>query len=488
MILLFHPRSTRPKNRRFPLSVLSLAAVLDGKVEYEIVDGNLDPDPLGMLDTLARERPVEALAVSVMPGPQMVAALEVSKQFRNRHPRTPVIWGGYFPSLYPAATLNAPYVDVAVRGQGEDTFTELLLALRKGRDFRDISGLSYKDRFGLQVHTPDRAIKSPGDFPWMPYHRLRNPEKYIARTFLGTRTVVHQASFGCPYRCKFCGVIELSGGRQKSEPPERTAAILTHLQRSFSINAVQFYDNNFFLREDHAVELAERITPLDLGWWCEARIDTLLRYSDTTLRALRRSGCKMIFFGAESGSDQVLREMKKQLTSGQTLELARRIREFGIIPEFSFVVGNPADPETDLRTNMRFIREIKRLNPDSEIIIQHYTPTPHPDGMYGGVDSQVQFPGTPEEWASPRWFNFTVRRDPALPWLPQRTKNLIDAFETVLACRWPSVQDSRMTRWGKFALKVLSWWRYKLEVYSRPFELQAARHLLRQRDPKVESL
>jgi pyruvate-formate lyase-activating enzyme len=322
----------------------------------------------------------------------------------------------------------------------------------------------------------------------MPYHRLRDPQKYIARTFLGTRTAVHHASFGCPFRCTFCGVTEVAGGRQKSEAPERTASVLAQLKRQLDINAVQFYDNNFFLREDDAVELAERIAPLDLGWWCEGRIDILNRYSDATLRTLRKSGCKMIFLGAESGSDRVLREMDKQITTAQTLELAARFRQFDIIPEFSFVIGNPKAPEEDLRTDMEFIRKLKKINPISEIIVQHYTPTPHPDGMYGDIDDKITFPKTPDEWATPRWYNFTVRRDPQLPWLPRKTKRLIDSFETVLQCRWPSIQDSRISRGARATLKALSWWRYELNLYAWPLELEAAQKVLRPRNPKVESV
>jgi radical SAM superfamily enzyme YgiQ (UPF0313 family) len=488
MIVLLHPRSTRPKNRRFPLSVLALAAVLEGKEEYEIVDGNADPDPRATLEQIMQRTPAEALAVSLMPGPQMAEAVKLSQWFKSRFPRVPIVWGGYFPSLYGDTCLNAPYVDIAVRGQGEDTLLELLPAMRNGKDFRNINGLSYRDAFGLHVHTKDRGIRSPGDFPVMPYHRLRHPEKYIARTFLGDRTAVHHASYGCPFRCKFCGVTEVAHGRQKSESPERTASVLEHIQRQYAIDAVQFYDNNFFLREDDSAELARRITPLKLSWWCEGRIDILLRYSDATLRALKQSGCKMIFLGAESGSDKILKEMDKQLTSGQTLELAARIRQFGIIPEFSFVIGNPQEPDQDLRINMQFIRKLKSVNPEAEIIVQHYTPTPHPDGMYGEIDGKIQFPKTPEEWATPRWFNFTVRQDPALPWLPRRTKRLIDAFETVLACRWPTIQDSRISRWARATLKGLSWWRYKLNVYAWPFELELAQKLLRPRNPKVESV
>ena len=106
MIILLHPRSTKPKNRRFPLAVLSLAAVLDGKEQYVIVDGNADPHPQLTLDRLAQQGNVTFLAVSVMPGPQMVAAIPLCREFRSKYPLIPIVWGGYFASLYTDAALN----------------------------------------------------------------------------------------------------------------------------------------------------------------------------------------------------------------------------------------------------------------------------------------------------------------------------------------------------------------------------------------------
>ena len=79
MIILLHPRSTRPKNRRFPLSVLALGAILEGKEDYQIVDGNIDPHPMETIEQIAREHSLEMLGVSVMPGPQMVQAIALSK-------------------------------------------------------------------------------------------------------------------------------------------------------------------------------------------------------------------------------------------------------------------------------------------------------------------------------------------------------------------------------------------------------------------------
>jgi radical SAM superfamily enzyme YgiQ (UPF0313 family) len=486
MILLLHPRSTKPKNRRYPLSILAIAAVLEGREEYHIVDGNVDD--LSDVDDWATPagKVPEVLAVSVMPGPQMVSAIPLCRAFRRKFPAVPIVWGGYFASLYPNAALKADYVDFVVVGQGEDTFLELLAQLRGARRFQDVKGLSWKDAFGLHVHNANRPLRSPGDFPWFPYHRL-DPAKYILPTFLGSRTAVHHASMGCPFRCNFCGVTPIYD-REKIDSPERTTAILTHLKHQYGVNAVQFYDNNFFLREDHARELAERITPLGLRWWCEARIDILDSFSDDTLRRLRAAGLVMVFSGVESGSDAVLKRMKKQLTSEQILSFARRIRAFDIIPEYSFIFGDPQDAERDTSQTIEFIRKVKELNPATEIIVQTYVPTPQANGMYGGVDNQVRFPSTPDEWASEVWFKYTIRTDPQLPWLPRHVKRRIHDFETVMRSRWPTVQDLRLPIWGRYLLRSLSGWRYTLGIYDYPFELRWAQKAVRLRQPRFESL
>ena len=487
MIILFNPRATKPRNRRFPLSVMALAAVLEGREKYEIVDGNVDDHPTQTILELVRNGSVELLGVTVMPGPQMAAAIEACREIRHLVPRLPIVWGGYFPSIYTDAALNARYVDYVVRGQGEDTLLELLDAIRGNRPFEKILGLSYKDVFGLHRHNAERLMQPPDAFPWSPFHRIP-VEKYLRPSFFGKRTAAHHASIGCPFRCSFCGVHAIYGNRELVESPARTEAILRHLKEHYGADSVQFYDMNFFLKESHVRELAERIAPLGLHWWCEARIDTFNRYSDATLDAIRRAGCTMIFFGAESGSDWALKEMQKDITTEEILAVARRIRQFGIIPEFSFVIGNPRDPERDTRETLQFIRKVKRINRTSEIIIYHYTPVPQRTSMYGHVEGQVAFPTTPDEWATKRWMDFTLRIDPNTPWLTRKTKNLIDNFETVVSSRWPTVQDIRAPRWSRVLLKTLSAWRYASRVYAFPKELRWAQHFITLRKPKEESL
>ena len=487
MIVFYNPKATRFRNRRLPLSVLAIAAVVEGREDYAIVDGNLDPHPTETLLSILREKPVELVAVTVMPGPQTVGAVAACREIRARFPHVPIVWGGYFASNYTLTVMNAAYVDFSVRGQGEQTFLELLEALRGGRDFSTIQGLSYKNRDGKVHHNPERPMRSLDDFPWYPYHRIPT-DKYLLPTFLGRRTAVHQASLGCPFRCNFCGVVTFSGSREKMESPARTEAILRHLAKQYGADAVQFYDNNFFLREEHTRELADRLAPLKLRWWCEGRADIMMRYSDATFEALRRAGCTMIFFGAESGSNENLKEMNKDLCAEDTIGLASRIRGFNIIPEFSIIFGNPKDPEGDTRDCIHFIRKLKKLNPQAEIIVEHYTPVPQRARMYGGIEDKIQFPATPDEWTTERWQRFATQKDPQTPWLKPRTKRLIDNFELVVSSRWPTVQDLRLPSWGRLALQGLSSWRYRLGVYTAPIELKWTQQLINLRKPKAESL
>ena len=118
MIILYNPKAARYRNRRLPLSIMAIAAILEGREEYAIVDGNLDLHPTDTIATLIERHAVEMLAVSVMPGPQTVGAVSTCREIRARFPHVTIVWGGYFATNYTAAVLNADYVDFAVRGQG----------------------------------------------------------------------------------------------------------------------------------------------------------------------------------------------------------------------------------------------------------------------------------------------------------------------------------------------------------------------------------
>jgi hypothetical protein len=488
MILFVNPRATRPNNRRFPLSVMAVGAALPADTTWEILDGNMPGIDLPR-EVAARvdaqqgtSDPVRMVALTVMPGPQLASAVPLTRAIKARYPSLPIVWGGNFPSLYPAPVLNASYIDWAVRGQGEETFAELLEVVNGHRDPKTVRGLCFREADGTHWIGEERRWKGPDDLPPPPYHKIDVAE-YLHPTFLGERSGVYQSSIGCPYGCKFCGVISVYGSRERVQAPARTAEHLAFLARQHGMDSVHFYDNNFFVKEEHARELAERIRPLGLRWWCEARVDALVRFSDDTWRSLRRAGLTMVFCGAESGSDEVLQKMNKGITTAQVLEVAARSRAHGIIPEFSFVFGDPDDPEREIENTLAFVRQLKDVNPAMELISYFYTPTPQRRGTYGDVDALSMTPTSLDEWTEPKWIAWMTHEDPDVPWMDRRLKARVEDFHLVLQSRFPSVHDWRTARWGKVVARVLAGRRWARGQYDEPRALRAVRRLAR-REPE----
>jgi radical SAM superfamily enzyme YgiQ (UPF0313 family) len=484
MIVFVNPRATRPKNRRFPLSLMAVGAALPPDIDWEIVDENkpdIDvPAEVGRLVAAgaATGDPVELIALTVMPGPQLVSAVRLSKVLKSLHPDIPIVWGGNFGSLYPAPVLDASYVDWLVRGQGEQTFVELLEVLRGEREADSVAGLAFRKLDGSHHLGPERTWLGPAELPAPPYHKIDIGD-YLHPTFLGRRSGVYQASIGCPYACSFCGVISVFGRKEKVQEPARVAADLGYLVREHAMDSVHFYDNNFFLNEAHALGLAEALRPLGIKWWCEARVDALIRFSDETWRALKAAGLTMVFCGAESGSDEVLAKMRKGITVAQIEEVARLCGIYGIIPEFSFVFGDPDHPAREIDNTLRFIRRLKGINPQLEIIRYFYTPTPQRGDTYGNVDALGGTPTDLDEWVRPEWVNWMTHEDPHVPWLDRDLKARVEDFELVLKSRFPSVHDRQTRPWGKLAGQILALRRWQSGHYTDPELLRRVRTLAR---------
>jgi len=229
-------------------------------------------------------------------------------------------------------------------------------------------------------------------------------------------------------------------------------------------------------------------------WWGEGRIDTINKYSDDSLALMRASGCKMIFFGAETGNDEVLKRMDKGGTQSadQIRSFAARMAKFDIIPEYSFVLGTPADtPEQVMKQidqDIAFIKEIKSINPKTEIIIYVYSPVPTEGSeMYNKVlQTGFRFPEKLEDWISPQWESFDLRKNPLTPWLTSEMIDKIKDFETVLNGYYPTISDIRLTSIKKKVLRTISYLRYKTGIYHKPYELKALQILWKYRQPEIE--
>jgi anaerobic magnesium-protoporphyrin IX monomethyl ester cyclase len=502
LVLLINPRICSPRSARLPLSLLSLGAVLEGRYTYRILDGNLVPDLHAAVQAVLRDAPRAVAAVTVMPGPQVATAIEISAAIRAFRPDVRIVWGGYFPTLYPDAAINAPYVDAVVRGQGEDT---LLAWLDRVHDADGLPvsadgmhGVTWR-RGNAIVHNSERAFRAPDDLPPLRYDRLDNLGAYLATTFMGKRTAVHQAAIGCRYRCTFCGVVSMFNGHTSLQGPERLRSSLRVLQQDLGADGVQFYDNNFFDRPETSAAVLEVLARAAMPWWCYARADALAAFTPRMWDLVRQSRLRMAYIGAEAGSNDALRRMQKGARVEQTLEVAAKLRENGVVPEFSFVLGGPDDPEGETERTLAFVRQLKRIHRTCEVILYFYSPTPQRDprttardGALGppvlahyGPDGPT-LPTTPEEWTEPRWIRYVCHQD--APWLSPRVRQRVRDFARVLECRFPTVQDQRTPRWQKSLLREAARWRWASGVYGRPWELDLLRRGIVLRQPQAEGL
>ncbi len=478
MIVLLNPWSTPSHKKPLPASLLALAAVLEGKHEYAIVDGNVEADPVARIVEMGRSGRLTAVGLTVMPGPQLGHAVADSRRLKAALPGVPIVWGGYFPSQHAATCLRDPSVDFCVVGQGEETLLELLGVLERGGPLVSIRGLGYREG-GRVVVNPPRPLAPLEALPDWPYDRVPM-ERYFHKHYLGERVASHHSSYGCPFACNFCAIVGLVNQRWLPQSPERVARIVGLLHDRWRADAVQFWDMDFFVSEPRTAEFAERIAPLGMTWWALGRVDELMRYSDATWSRMKASGLKMIFCGAESGSDEVLARMNKggKAAANLTVELVRRMRSYGILPELSFVLGNPPDPEADIRASMDFIRKLKRVNPETELILYMYSPVPLDGTLYADARAMgFSFPETLDEWVRPDWQGFSLRRDPRTPWLRRGLNRRVRNFESVLNAYYPTVTDIRLTGLRRAALRTLSAWRYHAQVYALPLELRAFHHL-----------
>ncbi len=496
-IILYNPPSNTRRKPVLPMSLLALGALLDGTYEYQIIDGNIEHDPLEVIGRAAKAG-ADILAVTVMPGPQLNHAVPLCREIRSRYPQMTIIWGGYFPTQHYDACLKSDYVDYVVRGHGEVSFCQLIDALRSGGSVTGIPGVLASPaitgsatlipelRIDLRPVAP-APIPHPDQLPDFPYQRVEM-QRYIRPTFMGNRTAPHHSSYGCPFFCNFCAVVNMVGGRWLAQSAERTANVVRRLVTEWNADSIEFYDNNFFVHEARTAEFAERIMDLKIGWWGEARIDTMLKYSDRTWQLMRDSGLRMVFLGAESGSNETLRRMNKGGTASteKTLEIAHKMAEYKIVPEMSFVLGNPPDPESDVRQTIAFIRRVKQVNPQTEIILYMYTPVPLAGELYDQARAEgFQFPETLEQWIDPTWQEFSQRRSSGMPWLHDPLRRHIHDFERVLNAYYPTSTDTRLTPLRRRVLQSAAAWRYHTGIYRFPLELRILSRLLPYQRPET---
>jgi anaerobic magnesium-protoporphyrin IX monomethyl ester cyclase len=366
---------------RMPNGALaSLAGNVDAHHRVAIADLILaHRNVRGTVETLVSDLRPDVVGLSVMTF-QRRTALNIARLVRQLRPETRVVVGGYDPSLAPDAYAGSPDVDFIVRGEGEETLSDLLRALESGGGYRGIAGLTYRSADGL-TRNPDRAIARLATNPLrLPNRSARVLSGY---TLLGRDVDVVETSRGCTFDCSFCSIIEMRGRNFHTYPIERVMADVGDA-RSRGARTIFLVDDNITLDIRRFEKICQAIIDSgfdDVDYVVQAMTAPLAEHGATLAPLMRRAGFRYVFLGIENVLDADLAFLKARAKNARrvngrtvgnaTIDAITHLHRNGLFVVGGMIVGNPDDTTESIEANLAFARQYIDWP-----YIQH--PTPYP--------------------------------------------------------------------------------------------------------------
>jgi anaerobic magnesium-protoporphyrin IX monomethyl ester cyclase len=338
---------------------LSSRQLIDRVVEYE-------PDVFGVGTT----------TMGYQEGLSLVSSV------KERLPRTFTVMGGPHVTFTDQETLRqCAGLDTVVRGEGEKTFEELLLARQSGASLSTIEGLTYRVN-GDILRNPDRPFVQDLDSLGFAGYHLLPMEKY--RMGRGNLFACMITSRGCPYCCNFCSSSNLFGKRWRFRSPEHVVAEMEYLKDRFGCQEVEILDDTFTVSPQRADRICELLINKnwDLLWSASSRIGTL---TSKLADKLKRAGCTTLYLGFESASQEVLDSLCKGIKLEEAFKTMEVVRKAGLRAIGSFILGCPADTVETIKKTVRYARALSPRYAQFTLLTP-YPGTPlYNEAMAGGL-------------------------------------------------------------------------------------------------------
>ncbi len=452
-VVLYNPRSDF---YTMPLALIAIASHLD-RERYEpvIVDARLEREPVAAL--LRAAEGAMCVGVTVLTGAPIRDAVRASRAIKARQPELPIVWGGWHPSMFGAECLEESSVDVTVQGQGEVTFLEILERLGRGEMLDGCLGSTYR--------AGDGSVRENGARPLEDVNALR-PHDYAlidVERYYGLKGKVqldYITSQGCRFRCAFCADPFVYQRQWVGLEPARIGAEIETWWHRYRFADVNFQDETFFTSASRVVAIAEEFIrrKLPITWAATMRADQCSRLSDDAFETCKRSGLRRVLVGVESGSPEMLKRIKKDITVEQVMETAARCLRLGIRVQFPFIVGFPDEDEASVTATLGLVKRLRAMSPDFETMIFYFKPYPGSILTEEAVARGYRPPQTLDEWST---FDYVGSKG---PWVSNEKYRRLERFKFYERLAW-----DRVPAW-KRPLQRIARWRCRQDAYGFPVE------------------
>ncbi|MFG0315776.1 MAG: B12-binding domain-containing radical SAM protein [Planctomycetota bacterium JB042] len=408
-----------------PIELLHIASPVEALgYEVVIVDAMVEPDYL--------QKTVEAcegallFGSSCILGYQVYDGAKVAEAVRARHPKLPMIWGGWFPSSRPELYLRSDFCDAVVFGQGEVTFAELVSAIDHGEDLEKVDGLALL-RDGELHFTPRRKVTPMDELPAPAFHlidlqkyydlsvrnaphgrrvrnRLPNPLDMDPQKPL--RGLSYFSSFGCPEPCEFCCSPGIAGRRWIKVDADTLVDRLIEIHERDPFDVLRIQDANFGVLEKRTARFCERLieSGMNIRWNATIEIKQVCQYSDETIRLLKESGCHMLITGAEAATEETQKLIRKNIKEGWTDRAIGRMYDADIQFAVTYIIGYPDETVDSMFETIHEAALMKTKYPTCSSEVFPYRPIPGSAWWQRSLDAGYPEPRSFEDWG--RFFDY----------------------------------------------------------------------------------
>ncbi|WP_420571740.1 B12-binding domain-containing radical SAM protein [Kordia sp.] len=440
-----------------PLALLAIGSVLDPeKYEVIIVDGRIDENPLETIQKHIDE--ALCFGTTVLTGRPIKDALSVTQAVKKMRKDIPVIWGGWHTSLFPKQTLKDEIcIDVTAQGQGEDTFKELVEAYATTGDVSGVKGICYRNDEDEIIKNPPRVIVAMDTFADINYE-LIDVEKYFEKK--GRRQLDYISSTGCYFRCTFCADPFVYNRKWTAISPEIMVNKLAELHEKYQFTDLNLQDETYFTYRDRVIEISERMIErgLNFTWAATMRADQGSRMSVEDFKTCAKSGLRRLLIGVESGSQEMMNWLKKDIKVEQVYMCAERCKDLGIAVQFPFIVGFPEETDKSIEETVKVALDLNSMHPNFHTPIFYFKPYPGTTITDNVVKEGYKLPETVHEWSD---FDFVGSSG---PWVSAEKYDFFEKFKFYLKFAYSN------QKWIYKPLQLLARWRCKHKYFSVPLE------------------
>jgi len=440
-----------------PLALLALGSVLDEK-KYEviIVDARIEDFPLEIIKQHLQD--AICFGVTVITGAPIKDALHMSAQVKQLAPNLPVIWGGWHTSLFPKEPIQEhDFIDITVQGQGEETFKELIAHLEAGVTLENVRGITYREQ-GQAVKNPPRAIVDMNQFGRINYD-LIEVEKYFKKK--KRRQFDYISSIGCYFRCSFCADPFVYQRKFSAISPEKMVEDLIYYQQKYDFEDVNFQDETFFTYAKRIEALANGLTKAGtrFSWAGTMRADQGERLPDEVWKLCKKAGLRRLLIGVESGSQEMMDWMKKDVKLTQVFYCADKCKELDIAVIFPFIVGFPNESDQSIADTIKVIKQLRKTSNKFDTPIFYFKPYPGSQITQDVVKNGYQLPKTTLDWGD---FDYVGSSG---PWVTSEKERFFEHFKFYLKLAYNNKKNGLL-----YPIKKLSQWRCEKNQFKFPVE------------------